>query len=255
MVCTRTDECEHPRAIGNRDGAETELLEDLVGNGSRRRLGEATTKLRQGRFEELQDGGFASQPAHPRHDRIVHVTEAVLAELRKTFGDPVPLEWSGEVSTAEMALARGRPGSTRRHDATLFVFNGDRLALIRKPSYPPEVWRPPGGGVLAGEDFVEGAAREALEETGLRIELARYLVATRARFTCGSDSLDWQTHVFSARTSDERLDPLDAEEIEAARWGTLTELDGPIRARLLATGRALWRYRVALHDAAGEALR
>jgi hypothetical protein len=27
-------------------------------------------------------------------------------------------------------------------------------------------------------------------------------------------------------------------------------LAGPIRARLLETGRALWRYRVALHDAA-----
>jgi len=29
---------------------------------------------------------------------------------------------------------------------------------------------------------------------------------------------------------------------------------GPIRERLLASGRALWRYRVALHDAALVAL-
>ena len=35
---------------------------------------------------------------------------------------------------------------------------------------------------------------------------------------------------------------------------TRNELLGPIRARLLATGRALWRYRVALHDAAVAAL-
>ena len=64
----------------------------------------------------------------------------------------------------------------------------------------------------------------------------------------------WRTHVFHAVTADERLDPQDTEEIAAARWGTLAEVAGPLRARLLATRRALWRYRVALHDAALEAL-
>ena len=44
------------------------------------------------------------------------------------------------------------------------------------------------------------------------------------------------------------------DEIAEARWGTPAELAGPIRERLLATGRALWRYRVALHDAALAAL-
>ena len=64
----------------------------------------------------------------------------------------------------------------------------------------------------------------------------------------------WQTHVFLARTADTELAPRDAEEIAGARWGTLAELAGPLRERLLETGHALWRYRVALHDAALEAL-
>ena len=64
----------------------------------------------------------------------------------------------------------------------------------------------------------------------------------------------WRTHVFLARTDDEELAPQDMEEIQAARWGTLAELSGPLRERLLATGRAFWRYRVALHDAAAEAI-
>jgi hypothetical protein len=34
----------------------------------------------------------------------------------------------------------------------------------------------------------------------------------------------------------------------------LDELAGPLRERLLATGRAFWRYRVALHDTALRAL-
>jgi hypothetical protein len=64
----------------------------------------------------------------------------------------------------------------------------------------------------------------------------------------------WATHVFSATTDTEVLAPQDTAEIAEARWGTAEELAGPIRERLLVTGRALWRYRVALHDAALEQL-
>ena len=60
--------------------------------------------------------------------------------------------------------------------------------------------------------------------------------------------------VFSARTEEEQLAPIDTHEISAARWGTTGELAGPIRARLLETGRALWRYRVELHEAALDQL-
>jgi ADP-ribose pyrophosphatase YjhB (NUDIX family) len=182
----------------------------------------------------------------------VHVDEAMLAPLRERFGEPVALEWAGEISEQEHALATYNP--RRMHDVTLFIFNGDRLALIRKPHFEDGVWRPPGGGVKRGEDFVAGVRREALEETGLRVELQRYLVAATARFRYGSAEVDWRTHVFSATTEDAELAPRDAEEIEAARWGTLPELSGPLRERLLATDRAFWRYRVALHDAAAEAL-
>jgi 8-oxo-dGTP pyrophosphatase MutT (NUDIX family) len=122
--------------------------------------------------------------------------------------------------------------------------------LIRKHPFPTDVWRPPGGGVKEGEDFVEAVRREALEETGLRVELDRYLVETRAQFVHEGRVLDWRTHLFSATTEDETIAPLDTVEIAEARWGTLDELAGPLRDRLLATGRAFWRYRVALHDAA-----
>jgi 8-oxo-dGTP diphosphatase len=183
----------------------------------------------------------------------VHVDEAVLAPLRERYGEPVPLEWEGAISEREHALATYDP--RRMHDVTLFIFNGDRLALIRKHQFEQGIWRPPGGGVKVGEDFVVGVRREALEETGLRIELQRYLVAAWARFLHEPDDVLWRTHVFLATTGDTDLAPRDLGEIQAARWGTLAELGGPLRERLLATGRAFWRYRVALHDAAAEALR
>jgi ADP-ribose pyrophosphatase YjhB (NUDIX family) len=103
--------------------------------------------------------------------------------------------------------------------------------------------------------FSSGAEREALEETGLEVRLERYLVATRARFIHEQLELRWRTHVFLARTDGTELAPHDADEVAGARWGTLAELAGPLRERLLATGYAFWRYRVALHDAALAALR
>jgi len=182
----------------------------------------------------------------------VHVTEAVLEPLRKRYGDPALLEWEGEISEREHALATYNP--KRMHDVTLFILNGERLALIRKPHFEPGVWRPPGGGIKAGEDFEAGVRREALEETGLDVELQRYLVVAEARFLYEPHEVPWRTHVFLATTAGEELAPRDREEIAAARWGTLAELAGPLRARLLETGRAFWRYRVALQDAALSAL-
>ena len=144
----------------------------------------------------------------------------------------------------------------RTHDVTLFILDPyRRIALIRKPQFPHDVWRPPGGGIHPGEDFVAGAVREALEETGLHVELRRYLVETQALFTNAGRELRWRTHVFHAETRDTEIAVGDPVEIAEARWGTLDELAGPLRERLLATGRAFWRYRVALHDAALAALR
>jgi ADP-ribose pyrophosphatase YjhB (NUDIX family) len=183
----------------------------------------------------------------------VHVDDALLAPVRARYGEPVLLPWEGEISDAEWSLATYNPART--HDVTLFILDpSDRLALIRKPQFTAGVWRPPGGGVKPDEDVAVGAAREALEETGLRVELQRYLVASEAVFRNRGRELAWQTHVLLARTEDEALAPGDPAEIAAARWGTLDELAGPLRAILLETGRAFWRYRVALHDAALAAL-
>ena len=111
---------------------------------------------------------------------------------------------------------------------TLFILDpARRIALIRKPHFAEDVWRPPGGGIKPGEDFVAGAVREALEETGLRVELRRYLVASEALFRNAGRELPWRTHVFLAETEDEELAPDDPDEIAAARWGTLDELARP----------------------------
>jgi 8-oxo-dGTP pyrophosphatase MutT (NUDIX family) len=184
---------------------------------------------------------------------VTHVDKAVLAPVRARFGTPTELSWEGAISDIEWAVATHNPART--HDVTLFILDPQRrLALIRKPQFEADVWRTPGGGIHPGEDFVAGAVREALEETGLHVELRRYLVDAHALFTNSGRELHWRTHVVLADTTDENVVAGDPGEIAEARWGTLPELAGPLRERLLATGRAFWRYRVALHDAALQAL-
>jgi len=169
--------------------------------------------------------------------------------IDERFGTPASLSWEGDISEYEWALATYNP--QRTHDVTLFILDPtQRIALIRKPPFEEGVWRPPGGGIQPGEDFALGAEREAFEETGLHVELRRYLVDASALFRWNGRELLWHTHVFLAETEDEELAPRDTVEIAGARWGTLEELAGPLRERLLATGHAFWRYRVALHDAA-----
>ena len=94
----------------------------------------------------------------------MHVDESVLAPLRARFGEPLHLRWEGEISADEYALATY--DAQRRHDVTFFITNGERLALIRKPHFAPGIWRPPGGGIKSGEDFVAGIQREAWRRRG-----------------------------------------------------------------------------------------
>jgi ADP-ribose pyrophosphatase YjhB (NUDIX family) len=171
----------------------------------------------------------------------VWVDETVLAEVRRRYGAPRKLRLEQEIDLAERELVLSSGHSGRRHDVTFFVGNAGRLALIRKPHFAPGLWRPPGGGIHPGEDFEAGALREAREELGVAIALERYLVRTDVVFTCAGERIPWQTHVVAAATEETELAPVDRHEIAEARWGTAGELAGPIRERLLATGRGLWR--------------
>src|SRR4051812_34531729 len=141
-----------------------------VGAG-RGRVGRGAGRARPARRRRRPGAGGAGRASAAP---VVHVDETVLAPLRARYGEPVRLSWEGEISEVEHGLVTYDP--RRMHDVTFFVVSGQRIVLIRKPMFEPGIWRPPGGGVKPGEPFEAGVEREALEETGLRIRLRRYLV-------------------------------------------------------------------------------
>lgn len=179
----------------------------------------------------------------------MYLTEAVLEPVRREFGVPREATAAAVFTPREFGLLQYCRRKNRAHDITLMIRDREgRFALIRKPVYPPGVFRPPSGGVEPGEAFSAGVLREAWEETGLNIHLERYLLRCRAEFSCGGETLPWTTHVFLARATTTVLDPQDRHEIAEACWATLTEMLGPYREAMLAMGSAGMRYRVDLQD-------
>ena len=191
--------------------------------------------------------------ARPYH-RPMHLTEAVLAPLRERYGEPRPLRWEGEVSAEEFTLAGGSPGAPARRHLL-------RLRPERPARADPEAVLPRGRLAAAGRRRAagralrdrraargDGGARDPDRARALPRQLRGDLPLRRRR-----DRLAHPRLLGDAPTR-RSCEPIDTHEISAARWGTTAELAGPIRARLLETGRALWRYRVELHDAALDQL-
>ncbi|GBD00265.1 NADH pyrophosphatase [bacterium HR17] len=174
------------------------------------------------------------------------ISRAVLREVERRYGKPkvVRLRWS--ITDEDLAMIKASQKDGRAHDVTLFIFRGDKLAVIRKPNHPKGVYRAPSGAVKRGEAFEAGALREAREETGLTVRLTRYLLRVRVKFVAPSGAVDWTTHVFTAEALNGRLRPIDTREIESARWVTLRALLTHIQTALLQSGRPLLLYRAWL---------
>ena len=152
---------------------------------------------------------------------------------------------------AEFDMLKGSMADGRNSDATLFVFKDDKVVVIAKHWYPEGLYRAPSGGIKPGEDPELSAKREAYEETGLQIELEKYILRIQVTFTCGSDREKWTSHVFTAKHLSGDLKPIDTKEIKKVALMSLEELAG-LKEKLLAQDSGGLHYRAALTEAAIE---
>jgi ADP-ribose pyrophosphatase YjhB (NUDIX family) len=184
----------------------------------------------------------------------MYISAEMIEEVERKYGRPAEVALRYEMKPSEFDMVRRSQKHGRSHDVTLYIIEGGRVVVIKKPMYPPGAYRAPSGGVAPGEPFEEGALREAREETGLVVELEKYLLRARVKFTLGTDEIDWTTHVFTARATGGRLEPIDTHEIVEARLVTLDEMGGGIKQALVASGSTGLRYRAELHDRVAERL-
>jgi ADP-ribose pyrophosphatase YjhB (NUDIX family) len=179
----------------------------------------------------------------------VYISADTILELERRYGKPDEASFRYEMTDREFEMVLRSQKHGRSHDVTLFIVEGEKIVVIKKPMYPAGAYRAPSGGVEPGEEFEKGALREAYEETGLVVGLNRYLVRSKVTFGCRDRVIDWTSHVFSATPLGGMLEPVDTHEIVEARFATRDEILGSIREALLASGSTGLRYRAALTDA------
>jgi 8-oxo-dGTP diphosphatase len=184
----------------------------------------------------------------------VYITGETITELENKYGKPELMSLRQSMITLEFDLLVNSMKKNRAHDVTMFIFKGSMLVAIRKHMHPAGICRAPSGGVQPGEDFEEGALREAYEETGAEIRLERYILRVHVTFTHLNQEVPWTSHVFTARYISGELMPIDKKEIAEVMQVSLEELQGRIRANMLATGSGGLAYRVALTDKVIELL-
>ncbi len=131
----------------------------------------------------------------------------------------------------------------RAHDVTMLIEGPDgRFALMSKHSYPPGIFRSPSGGVKPGEDLVAGALRESKEETGLNVDLKRFLLNITLDISHAGEVVTWDSYVFHATTQDTVLRPTDLREVKDAVWAGREHLHA-MASKLRETGNGGLIYR------------
>lgn len=128
----------------------------------------------------------------------------------------------------------------RQRASVLCVNNGRALLVgLREPTLGEVLWFPPGGAVEPGEAPVAAARREALEETGYRVQCLEPGHVLRYPFQWGDRSFACETTFFDAELlADAPVAPVDPL-VADVRWSPVTDLPqlftyaDPLRAFLL----------------------
>lgn len=184
----------------------------------------------------------------------MHIGRHIIQELSLQFGAPVVERWRFEMKDEEFARLRLHAERRRTHDVSLAIVSGDDVAVIRKPAYPPAAFRLPSGGIHPEEAFLDGAVREAYEETGLRVTFERYLLRAHVTFHHRGEESQWTSHVMLARPASVELHPMDTREIAEARWTSWTELVDVVNPVLRSTGLGGLAFRADLHERTRDVL-
>ncbi len=131
--------------------------------------------------------------------------------LIEEYGDPFVIFWRYDMK--EIEYVDDHPPC--KGEAVLKMFHEDMLVGVRHRG--GEKFVLPMGRVWDSESFVEGAVREAKEETGFDIELLKFEEIRKLEFTFSNAILERWHLLFTARVINGDGIPRDKDEIEGVK--------------------------------------
>ena len=142
------------------------------------------------------------------------IDETELATLIKQYGKPVEFHFQANFLDFECTLVKRTEAKGRLHDITCFIRQDDGYVVIQKPQYARSgIYRAPSGGAKVGESLYDAALREMYEETGLTIQLERFVLFMHLDVICKDRTIPWRSLVFLATPVGGEMKPIDTREI------------------------------------------
>jgi 8-oxo-dGTP pyrophosphatase MutT (NUDIX family) len=188
--------------------------------------------------------------------------EQQIRTLADTYGSP-------QQAVITLADQRFDPyAMTDRYGEVCMVIRrpSGHLITMRKSVYPPGVFRLPTGGIHHDEAILTALLRETAEETGLDVQVQRFLCAVGYRGPADPpDQIGFASFAFLLDELGGTLAPQDStEQLEAFGFlhphelptlaGHLEQLD-PVMDRAIGGKWASWgRFRAVIHRAVATAL-
>jgi len=172
-----------------------------------------------------------------------------IKQIEKKFGKPKELKTSFQMNQKECENLLNSMKDGRSSDITLIIFKDRKVVVIAKPWYKKGLYRLPSGGWKPDESFEDCAKREAYEETGLKIELLKYILRIVVTFTYKDKKTSWTSHIFTAKYISGELRPIDKNEIKEVRLLTIEKLLS-LKEKLLKQNSGGLAYRAFLTEEA-----
>ena len=139
-----------------------------------------------------------------------------LAQLAQSYSQPLVqvADLAGDDSYNPLRKADGRYGEV----CMVVRRTNGRLLTMIKASYPRGAYRLPTGGVNPGERILDALLRETMEETGLQVEIRRFLAAVAYRTSNSRERPVFYTFAFLLNEVGGKLGAIDlSEEVEDFR--------------------------------------
>jgi 8-oxo-dGTP pyrophosphatase MutT (NUDIX family) len=190
--------------------------------------------------------------------------ESQVVQLAARYGEP--LRWDVELENNGLFDPLGKPD---RYGEVCMVVRrpSGKLITANKTFYPPGAFRLLTGGINHGENILDALLRETDEETGLRVEVRRFLAvvsyrlpgaqpAKPASFTSFAFLLDESGGTLQCLDEGERLGEfreIDVEELPVLA-GYLDSLAAEPSAEIHGKWHDWGRFRAVIHRAVYEAL-